>query len=317
MTGEETGPKAGPMEGPKAEVNEALNEAEPKEERLSKTVVAVVILFGVAAVLGIYLNIKPVTYSYTARVAGVNVYSSIPLEDILDMKSIVLFNNSNKAAVTCNFELSAISHVDRGGYKVFVEGGEQGIYVHGDSVYIRGVSDEEVLQACNVFSCIRENITCSGDLWGVRDSILDSRKVNVILDVNVRGAGLRGYGELLGALGYVQGENVMVDLNGDGRIERWEIERNLVKIFPHIRDGDECKVQPISTTLQKLNATNETFKCSELHPSITLLNSGENAIRGSDGDVVISGDDDHIGSACIILRDAISPEFIRSLYRMN
>ena len=89
------------------------------------------------------------------------------------------------------------------------------------------------------------------------------------------------------------------------------------KIFPHIKENNECKLQPISTTFQTLNATNETFNCNELHPSIILMKSERNAIEVNNGDVIISGDDDHIGSACIILRDAVSPEFIRSLYRMD
>ena len=292
-------------------------ETEGGKGKISKTVLAVIILFGIAVIAGIYTYMQPVTYRYTETVAGVNIYSQIPIEDIQYLKIIALFNESGKAATTCNFELSAISTVNPNGYKIFIEEGEKGIYVHKKEAYIKGSTEEDVLQACNVFSCLREGIECSGGLWSVRESIIDARRVNIILDINVRGASLRGHGEIMGALGYIQAENKMKDLNGDGRIERWEIEENLIKIFQYIKEGDNCSLQRTTTSFQKLNVTNETFKCSELHPSIMLLKSEKNAIEVKNGDVIISGDDDHIGSACIILRDAISPEFIRSLYRMD
>lgn len=288
-------------------------EAEGEKGKISKAILAVIILSGIA-VMAIHLK-QPVTYPYTSTVAGVNVYSQIPISEIQYLKNIALFNNSNKAATTCNFELSAISTVDRYGYRVFIERGEKGIYVQRNAAYIRGNTDREILQACNVFSCIREGIECPDNLWEIRDIIVNSKRINVILDINLKGPALRGYGDVLGALGYIQGENVLRDINGDGKIERWEVEENLIRIFPHIKEDNECKLQPISTAFQKLNATNETFNCSELHPSIMLTKAEKNAIEVKNGDVIISGDDDHIGSACIILRDAISPEFIRSLYR--
>jgi len=288
-------------------------EAEGEKGKISKAILAVIILSGIA-VMAIHLK-QPVTYPYTSTVAGVNVYSQIPISEIQYLKNIALFNNSNKAATTCNFELSAISTVDRYGYRVFIERGEKGIYVQRNAAYIRGNTDREILQACNVFSCIREGIECPENLWEIRDIIVNSKRINVILDINLKGPALRGYGDVLGALGYIQGEHVMRDINGDGKIERWEVEENLIRIFPHIKEDNECKLQPISTAFQKLNATNETFNCNELHPSIMLTKAEKNAIEVKNGDVIISGDDDHIGSACIILRDAISPEFIRSLYR--
>ena len=288
-------------------------EAGEEKGKISKAILAVIILSGIA-VMAIHLK-QPVTYPYTSTVAGVNVHSQIPISEIQYLKNIALFNNSNKAATTCNFELSAISTVDRYGYRVFIERGEKGIYVQRNAVYIRGNTDREILQACNVFSCIREGIECPENLWEIRDIIVNSKRINVILDINLKGPALRGYGDVLGALGYIQGENVLRDINGDGKIERWEVEENLIRIFPHIKEDNECKLQPISTAFQKLNATNETFNCSELHPSIMFTKAEKNAIEVKNGDVIISGDDDHIGSACIILRDVISPEFIRSLYR--
>ncbi|RLI93267.1 MAG: hypothetical protein DRO89_00435 [Candidatus Altiarchaeales archaeon] len=288
-------------------------EAGEEKGKISKAILAVIILSGIA-VMVIHLK-QPVTYPYASTVAGVNVHSQIPISEIQYLKNIALFNNSNKAATTCNFELSAISTVDRYGYRVFIERGEKGIYVQRNAVYIRGNTDREILQACNVFSCIREGIECPENLWEIRDIIVNSKRINVILDINLKGPALRGYGDVLGALGYIQGENVLRDINGDGKIERWEVEENLIRIFPHIKEDNECKLQPISTAFQKLNATNETFNCSELHPSIMFTKAEKNAIEVKNGDVIISGDDDHIGSACIILRDVISPEFIRSLYR--
>ncbi|RLI90100.1 MAG: hypothetical protein DRO89_06455 [Candidatus Altiarchaeales archaeon] len=61
---------------------------------------------------------------------------------------------------------------------------------------------------------------------------MNSKKINVILDINLKGPALRGYGDVLEALGYIQGEHVMRDINGDGRIERWEIEENLIRYSP-------------------------------------------------------------------------------------
>jgi hypothetical protein len=281
------------------------------------TIALVIIMILIAA--GLYMQIQPKsqTYDYTLTVAGVPVYSQIPLEEIQYLRIIALFNESGKAATTCNFELYALSTVISDGYGINIEEGDKGIYIQKNAAYIKGNDEDDILQACNVFLCMREGIECSEGLWGVKDSIVDARMVNVILDKDLRGTALQGHGEIMGALGYIQEENRLTDFNGDGRIEEWEVEKSLIKIFQYIKDGDECKIQHTTTMLQKLNTTNETFKCGDLHPSITLVGSEKNSIEVRDGDVTVSGDDEHMGSAGIILRDAISPEFVRALYRRD
>lgn len=48
-------------------------------------------------------------YPYETVISGVKINSEIPLEEIQNYKTIALLNSSNNAAITCNFELSAIS----------------------------------------------------------------------------------------------------------------------------------------------------------------------------------------------------------------
>ncbi len=293
-------------------------EKEVKESgKMSRIFLFAVFLLVATSAISIYTRMQPVTYQNTSMVAGIIVYSQIPLAQLQYLQNIALFNNTNKAATTCNFEISAISNKDRAGYMVFIEEGEQGVYIQRNRAYIRGMTDKEILKACNVFCCIKEGIECSPDLWNIRDIILKEKKINIVLDNELSGSAMRGYGDILAALGYIQGEHIMIDLNGDGRIEKWEIEENLIKIFPHIKNGSICSPQPITTSFQKLNATNETFNCDDLSPAIILLKSDENRIDIRGNRIIISGDDEHVDSASIIIRDVISPEFIRSLYRID
>ncbi|MBN2014993.1 MAG: hypothetical protein JW778_07420 [Candidatus Altiarchaeota archaeon] len=288
-----------------------------EEKKTSKAVISVIFLLVAMAAVSIYSTMQPVGYKYTSTVAGVSVHSQIPLEELQYRENVALYNNSDPAAVTCNFELSAISIQDRLGYKILIEQGEQGIYIQTDKAYIRGMNYEETLQTCNIFSCLREGIECPSNLWSIRDSILKEKKINIAIDNELRGSAVQGYGDIMGALGYIQAENQMEDIDGNGRIENWELEESLIKIFPYIMEGDECKLQPITTGLQKLNATNETYNCRTLSPAIILQKADENKIDVNGDRMTIMGDDEHVGSAAIIVRDVISPELIRSLYGLD
>jgi hypothetical protein len=305
MAGEE------PTEETEGEKKESLKDTE--EKKTSKAVIFVIFLLVAMAAVSIYSKMQPVSYRHTSTVAGVGVYSQIPLEELQYRENVALYNNSDPAAITCNFELSAISIQNRLGYKILIEQGEQGIYIQTDKAYIRGMNYEETLRACNIFSCLKEGIECPSNLWSIRDSILKEKKINIAIDSELRGEAIQGYGDIMGALGYIQAENI----DGNGRIENWELEESLIKIFPYIMEGSDCKLQPITTGLQKLNATNETYNCNILSPAIILQKADENRIEVTGDRIIIMGDDEHVGSAAIIVRDVISPELIRSLYGLD
>lgn len=292
-------------------------EEKPKEEKANPWVAIGILLIAVTAFISIYSNFSAKNYVYNNEVMGVRVYSMIPLTELQNYRNIALYNNSNRGAITCNFEIAAISTRDIAGYKVLIEEGEEGLFIEGDRAYIRGKTEDEILKACNVFACLIQGIECSPQIWGMREIIIREKKINVVVDSKLRGLALQGYGDVLGALGYIQAENAMFDLNGDGRISKEEIEENLIKIFPHIKEDNICRVQPITTQFQKLNATNETFRCDSLRPAIVLMKSDKNVIYAEGSRLIIAGDDERVGAGAIIVRDAISPEFIRSLYRIS
>ncbi|MBD3387616.1 MAG: hypothetical protein GF416_01080 [Candidatus Altiarchaeales archaeon] len=264
-----------------------------------------VILFALA-----YFTPKPTDESVEY---GVKVVSEIPLDKLRSMTHIALYNKSvTPAELTCKFELSAISNPDIRGYRIKIEQGSTGLYIGGKSAVIRGKTEEELLEACHVFACLRDGIECPNFM--LLDSFFrEPGSMSVILDENVGAAGGRGYAEIMGALSFVQSRKA--DLDGDGLVNQSDVDANDFFIYPFIKSGGECRTQPLHNLVQNWTGTNETYDCMGIGPAIVLTESNSSGIYVADNNqVVISGSDDDIHTGSIIIRDVIAPEWIRRLY---
>ena len=123
-----------------------------------------------------------------------------------------------------------------------------------------------------------------------------------------------GYAEILGALGFVHAR--MVDTNGNGIIEQEEVDKNDVWIYPYVMSGDLCELQPFESAIEILNITNDTIRCN-FKSGIFLVKSDKNEITIEGKKITISGDDAHIRIASVIVRDILSPEWIRVYYGLD
>lgn len=277
--------------------------------------VSVFLIIAIIAISGYFYlsNLSNNKYAYETVIGGVRINSEIPPEGVQGLKTIALLNSSDNAAITCNFELSAISNPDRRGYIVKIENGKKEVYITQKMAYIRGETDDEILDACHAFVCLRDGIKCPGNFRDIRDTISNSDRINVIFDSRLTGKGVRAYAEILGALGYLQA--VLADSDKDGVIEQTEI-KNKMWIYPYLREGDNCTLQPFRSIIEILNATNETRDCN-IEPGIYIQLSDNNEIEVDDGRIILSGDEEHIYTGAIILRDIISPQWIRVMYGLN
>lgn len=277
-------------------------------------ILPLVLIIGILVLVYVYSN-RP-NYRYTAQISGVNVYSAIPLSELQTWKALSLYNSSGKAATTCNFELSAISIPDRKGPIVRIEKGISGIYIMNNrSAYIRGSSEDEILDSCHEFACLIGGITCPEDFNEIRHIVMNSQDINLVLDSRAGGtAGPKAYAELLGALGYLQA--ILVDKNKDGMIEQKEIDQNTIWIYPYLMQGDTCTLQPFRSIVEILNTTNESRDCY-ISPAIYIIKSDKNEIKVDDLKIILSGDEQHIMAESIIVRDILSPKWIRAMYGMD
>jgi hypothetical protein len=267
---------------------------------------AVMLLFVVAAVMP-----RPTTQNY---VSGVKFVSEFPLDELSDMKSIALYNTTaTPAELTCKLELSAISQPDRMGYRIQIGSGDTGVYLKLKSADIKGRSEEDILRACHAFACVRDGVNCT-DFGEVEDYINNANYMSVILDGGVDQAMGRGYAEVMGALSYNQIKRA--DINGDG-LQQGEIDTNNFFIYPFLRNGSVCMPQPMSNLVQNWSRTNETVDCANIRPAIIMTSSNESSIRLVDGRIVVSGSGDSAHTASIILRDIISPEWVRAFHGYN
>ena len=276
--------------------------------KVDRIIVIVIILFGIAVMAGIYLykqSKQPATYPYTLTVAGVNVYSKIPISEFQNKKRVFLFETQDKIATTCNFEISAVSTPDREGYKIHMERKPVGIYLDKNSAHILGETDEELLKACHAFLCLREGMECPENLMEIRDIVLNSKNLIIVRDSRLGSSGIMGHTELLGVLGYIQAQI----LNTEG-MNVW--------IYPFVVDVQTnlCTLQPFSNAIQTLNITDNTTEC-KMNSGIFLIRSKENGIWIEGKRVFISGDDEHIRIGSIIVRDILSPEWIRVYYGLE
>lgn len=253
-------------------------------------------------------------FPYSANVAGIEVYSKIPISEFQNKKAVFLFETQDKIATTCNFEISAVSTPERRGYEVYIERKPVGVYIDNNSAHIQGETDEELLKACHVFLCLRGGIECPENLMEIQNITLNSRDMILVLDNKTGAPAVRGYAELLGVLGFIQAQ--IVDADKNGIIEQDEVDKNDVWIYPYVMEDDLCKLQPFKSVIEILNITNDTTEC-DFRSGIFLERSDKNEIRIEGDKVIISGDDEHIHTGAVIVRDILSPEWIRVYYGLE
>jgi len=283
-------------------------------------VIAVAAFFFIVGIGAAYMFFSTPSVNHEAIIAGVRIESDVPLAEVTSWRYIDLRDSKDRDILTCNFELSAISLHDRNGHSIIVQKSDStGVYISRGSVLIEGDSPDNLLNACHAFACLRENVSCPDDLDLISSKSSEWKRINVLLDSELGVDAVSGYGDLLGALGYLQAQTAGPgDLNNDDVITRQEMEasmeENMLMIFPYTIENNSCTSQPFNSALQKINKTGEVFDCSELTPSIRLLKSDANRIAVEGDNIIVEGDDIHVHTGAILLRDIIAPEFISLLY---
>ncbi|OYT53658.1 MAG: hypothetical protein B6U72_05185 [Candidatus Altiarchaeales archaeon ex4484_2] len=283
-------------------------------------VIAVAAFFFIIGIAAAYMFFSTPSYSYETTIAGVTVESDVPLEGVTSWRYIDLRDSEDRDILTCNFELAAISLPDRNGHTIIVQKSDStGIYIRKGSVLIKGDSTRNLLNACHAFACLRDNLSCPEDLDLIYRKSGEWKRINVLLDSGLGVDAVSGYGDVLGALGYLQAQTAGPrDLNNDEVITRQEMEASMedkmLLIFPYTLNGSSCISQPFNSALQQINKTGEVFDCSTLTPSIRFLKSDINRVAIEGGNIIVEGDDIHVHTGAILLRDIITPEFISRLY---
>ncbi|MFH1403103.1 MAG: hypothetical protein ABIH11_02410 [Candidatus Altiarchaeota archaeon] len=250
----------------------------------------------------------------TSYVSGVRIVSEIPMKDFQTPRYeyIALYNTTNSdMELTCKFGLSAISQPSIKGYKINIESGETGVYLGSREAWIRGASQQDLLDSCHAFICAREGIDCP-EFSSLRWFIRDAGSMSVILDSKGEMNAGRGYAEIVGVLSFMQSKRV--DVNGDGIMNQSEIDANEFFIYPFLMENGTCSPQPFHTLVENWTGGNESYDCAGIAPSIVLEVSDEDSISVEDGRIILRGDDRALHAEAIILRDNLAPEWIRRLY---
>ncbi|MBN2250758.1 MAG: hypothetical protein JW724_01615 [Candidatus Altiarchaeota archaeon] len=250
---------------------------------------------------------------YLTKVAGVEVYSSISLERFMEKNTVALYTTGDKAATTCNFEIRAVSNLDVSGYRIYPERKPLEIVLDRQDAYIRGESDEDLLKACHAFICLREGIECPSNIMDIKNITLKRNEMILVIDNQSYGKAIQGFTEISGALGFLQAQ--LVDADKNGVVTEEEVNESKIHIFPYIMEGDTCNLQPFQDALQITNITNATTEC-DFKWGIYITPSRKNAITIDGMKILISGDENHIYAASVIVRDILSPEYIRFLNRL-
>ncbi|MFC2162806.1 hypothetical protein ACFLRF_03920 [Candidatus Altiarchaeota archaeon] len=278
-----------------------------KREYWNLLPVAIVILL-----VAVYFMSKPVTdVEYHS---GIKFVTEMPIEKLRQERYdyIALYNTTaTKAELTCKFGLSAISTPDLRGYKVSVEEGDTGVYLGLQEASIKGATQTDILDACHAFMCVREDIDCVS-FDSLRWFIRNSDSMSVILDPESGLGGGRAYSELIGALSFIQSKRI--DKNLDGQLSQDEIDANEYFIYPFVIENGSCVPQPFHNLVENWSVDNETYDCGNISPAITVKLADVNSITLADGKLSISGDDEALHAGGIIVRDTISPDWIRRVY---
>ncbi len=251
-------------------------------------------------------------------IAGVDVYSTIPVDTLANRTSTIgLHSYDSGAETTCNLELSGVlvasgAVPDRKGYDIQLERGPQQIVLDWKGAYIKGETDDELLESCHAFICLREGLDCPKNMMDIRNFTLRNRDMIIVLDNRTSNDAIMGFVELEGALGYLQAQ--LADTNGDGILNQTEVTNNQYHIYPYLMNGDTCKLLDFKNAIETLNITNDTTPC-EFRSGIFLEKSNTNAIAIDGMKIMITGDDSHIHTGAVIVRDIIAPEWIRIFNR--
>lgn len=289
-----------------------------------KTILFGVIIAFVGILLGYggynFLINRQENYPYQDEISQVKIYSKIPIKNLefwSNWDRIALLKSdesSGKGGITCNFEISAISPQSREGYKVQVEKGNKGIYIHEKFAYIRGNTDDEILQSCHVFSCLISKVKCPENFLEFQEKIPYENEMNLILDTKLGAAGVKAYSEILGVFGFIQA--IIVDIDKDRKFSEYEKSINKVFIYPYLKNGSECKLQQFKNLVQESKG-NESKICENISSGIFLLSSQEtqgSEIKIQDNKIFIYGNENTIYKGAVIVRDILSPEWIRTVY---
>ncbi len=240
-------------------------------------------------------------YKYSEKISGVNVYSDIQLSDFSGWDELLLISKDDKTIRQCNLELTAISKSITHGPEVTIEknnegGINPGIYIHKNSIEIKGRNDAEIMSACHVFACLAGNITCPGNLNKIHDITSNANRLNIIRDADMfSGEGFLGYIELMQYLGKLQTDNFGKDKN--------------FYIYPYAKENGVCKLLPFENYYQIINETvaNQTENDCNMD-GIFLHRSDKNEIKVVGNKIMLYGDDEHLRNEVIIVSDIILPD---------
>ncbi|MEM2918036.1 MAG: hypothetical protein QXY62_00840 [Candidatus Altiarchaeota archaeon] len=252
-------------------------------------------------------------YPYTEIISNIPLYSKIPIEDLHKWKKTAVFKTDNKAGITCNFEISAISSPSVDGNRIEIKKGKEGIYIREKSAVISGSDDIEILNACHVFSCLLANVSCHENFLEIKNLIPYENKMNIVVDEKLSQNGVKAYSEILAAYGFIQAG--IVDIDRDRKFSEYEKAINKVFIYPYVKNGDNCTRQKFKNLIQETEG-NITLQCEEIDSGIFIQYSNETKIEVREDKIYILGNDDRIQKAAIIVRDIIAPDWIRTLYGM-
>jgi len=230
------------------------------------------------------------------------------------MTYIALYNTTkSRAELACKFELSAISIGDLRGYRIKIEHGKTGIYLGKRDAVIRGMTDEDLLAACHVFACMRDNITCPQNFSAMKSMVDKADSVAVVLDSGAGSEAGRGYAELVGVLSYIQADRV--DTNHDSILSQEEINNNTFFIYPFIKQNDTCTMQPMHSLIENLSKSNMSRDC-DLEDAVYVLKSDRSELKVEGSKVILSGNDKALHTEAIILRDTLDPEWVLRIYNL-
>jgi len=253
---------------------------------------------------------------------GVKVVSDKPLGEYtsaIQSKGLTLLDTELRGGITCNFELLAALPRSLSGYRISVEEGEQGIFLYEKEGFIKGMSEREVVTACNAFVCIAGNITCPSSVADLGKVFSNVDELNIVLDSNGGQSGGMAYAELLGVLGFMQAKKI--DVNKDNVISDFELNNmsgNFIAIRPYLKYNNTCRPQPLNNLVERFTPDeNLTVECSLLSETIFVLNSSENKIVVEDSNIYIYGDESHVYPEAVIVRDALAPDWVRALYQVG
>jgi len=304
--GTESTNKKTSLEGPDS-VEEEGKSRETDEKKANYTPIIWILIFLIVVVFSAYTYLsltRPLgpeddTYPYSSRVLGIDVKSKIPFDSLQNFKTITLLNSSDKAIMSCNYELSALSVLDRKAYLVKIEQDNPGVYIRDDGAWIRGRNNQEVLTACTVFACLREGITCPENLMRIPEILASQERVNLIIDGNL---GEKTFQRGIVTIGYAMG---MLQSQSKAPIYTWLMYNNT------------CFLATVLNTsgLSKPNGT-EDVSCDSLG-GIYLLNSDRGEIKIHSDRIMLEGNDDQVYAETVIVQNIIAPNLRERLSKVN